>query len=219
MSLIIAVRDDQDIVLASDGRVLDDNSYVISEHSLKTLALNHNVCLGLAGPSYTMRQVLTSLGVRCRGTHPIDLLGECQEVACPVDVDYQDARSEIGNVLRWMVRRSAPSHGLTRIPAVILAGKQGDEPALSHWMYPAVALRPLTNKGYCHAIVGSLPEPGSQAFGKLQSMLEAQGTTEGAEKRLAMAVRFCADHFGRYGPINKNVSMRRLSRRFNLDTA
>ncbi len=219
MSLIIAVRDDQDIVLASDGRVLDDHSCVISEHSLKTLALNHDVCLGLAGPSYTMRQVLTSLGVRCRGTHPIDLLGECQEVACPVDVDYQDARNEIINVLRWMARNLTPSNRLTNIPAVILAGRRGGQPALSQWTYPAGTLEPSVNVGYYHAIVGSLPEPGSQALHDLHRMVEAEEITTGAEERLAVAVRFCADYFGRYGPINKNIAMRRLSHSFELDIA
>ena len=87
MSLILAVRDDQDIVMASDGRVLDQDLGVMSDDSLKTLALNAELCLGLAGPTDTMRHVLTSLGIKCRGSHPIDLLGACQEIACPVDVD------------------------------------------------------------------------------------------------------------------------------------
>jgi hypothetical protein len=215
--LIIAVRDDQDIVLASDGRVLDDHCDVISEHSLKTIALNRDVCLGLAGPSYAMREVLTSLGMKCRDTHPIDLLGECQEVACPVDVDYQDARDEITNVLRWMSRSLTPSNRLMNIPAVLLAGRKADEPALSQWTYPWAALQPSASEGYYHAIVGSLPEPGSRALIELNRMVKAEQTTVGAEERLARAVRFCADYFGEYGPINKNISMRRLSRGFDLD--
>jgi hypothetical protein len=219
MSLIVAVRDDQDIVLASDGRVLDDRSYVISEHSLKTLALNHDVCLGLAGPTYTMRQVLTALGVRCHSTHPIDLLGECQEAACPVDVDYSDARDEITKVLGWMGRHFSPSKRLTSVPSVILAGKEGAEPALSQWAFPVRELESSVTVGYSHAIVGSLPDPGSQELAELHRMVQEKQTTVGAEERLAKAVRFCAEYFGMYGPINKNVSVRRMSRRFGLNNA
>jgi len=219
MSLIVAVRDDQDVVVASDGRVLDDLSNVISEDSLKTLALNTGVCLGLAGSTRTMRQVLTALGVRCRSTHPVDLLGECQEAACPIDVDYSDARDEVANVLRWMVRRFSPSERLKSIPAVILAGRQGEGPALSRWDYPGNAMAPSVNVGYWQAIVGSLPDPGSQALGELNRMVEAEAGTAGAEDRLTTAVRFCADYFGTNGPINKNVSIRRLSRGFDLNRA
>ena len=105
MSLILAVRDDRDVVVASDGRVLGEDLGVMSNDSLKTLALNATVCLGMAGSTDVMRLVLGSLGIKCRGSHPIDLLGVCQEVACPVDVDYRDARDEVTSVLRWMTRR------------------------------------------------------------------------------------------------------------------
>lgn len=217
MSLILAVRDDADIVLASDGRVLDDNLAVMSETSLKTLALNSAVCLGLAGPTDAMRQVLTSLGVKCRDAHPIDLLGACQEVSCPVEINYVDARDEVTNVLRWMTRRVPPRHRLQRIPAVILAGRVEERPALSEWDYPTWKMAGSVTVGYSEAVVGSLPDAGSGARESLHRMVRGERTTRGAEERLASAVEFCANYFGVSGPINKNVFLRRLSRGFRLD--
>jgi len=215
MSLIVAVKDDADIVLASDGRVLDESSAVLSEDSLKTLALNGELCLGLAGQTRAMKQVLLSLGIKCRSTHPVDLLGECQEAACPVDVEYSDARREITSLLSWMERRSPPGSWIERIPSVILAGRDGDSPALSRWGQPAWMGESLT-EGYCHAVVGSLPEVGSTAWSGLNRMLEEERTTKNAEVRLARAVRLCAHHFGPSGPINGNVFLRRLSTGFAL---
>ncbi|MCD6135955.1 hypothetical protein J7J63_04495 [Candidatus Bipolaricaulota bacterium] len=215
MSLIVAVKDDADIVLASDGRVMDESSAILSEDSLKTLALNGDLCLGLAGQTRAMKQVLSSLGIKCRSTHPVDLLGECQEAACPVDVEYSDAKREITSVLSWMERRSPPDSWIERIPSVILAGRDGDAPALSRWGQPAWMGESSTD-GYCHAIVGSLPEVGSVAWRGLNRMLEEERTTENAETRLARAVRLCARHFGASGPINGNVFLRRLSTGFAL---
>lgn len=219
MSVILAVRDNEDVVLASDGRVLDDDLGVMSEDSLKTLALNGEVCLGLAGPTDTMRQVLASLGVKCRGTHPIDLLGACQEVSCPVEVDYLDACDEVASVLRWMTRRVSPKHRLGRIPAVILAGRVGKHPALSEWSYPDWRMEGFASDGYSEAVVGSLPDAGSGAWESLHRMVRGEQTTRDAEERLAGAVRFCANYFGANGPINKNVFLRRLSHGFHLDRA
>ena len=216
MSLILAVRDDEDVVIASDGRVLDDNLGVISENSLKTLALNADVCLGLAGPTDTMRQVLTSLGLKCHGTHPIDLLGACQEVSCPIEVDYLDARNEVTNVLRWMKRRVPYRNRIGRIPAAILAGREGKRPALSGWSYPTWKTKESAATGYCEAVVGSLPDVGSPAWDGFHRMVRGELTTRGAENRLAGAVRFCANYFGADGPINKNVFIRRLSSGFSM---
>ena len=216
MSLILAVRDDEDIVLASDGRVLDDDLGVISESSLKTLALNDAVCLGLAGPTYAMRQVLTSLGIKCRDAGPVDLLGLCQEVACPVEVDYRDACDEVSSVLRWMTRRVPSRQRLQRIPAVILAGKERELPSLSEWSSPTWRTKKSEAAGYFEAVVGSLPDAGSPARTKLHRMLRGELTTKDAENRLAKAVRFCANYFGAKGPINENVFVRRLSRGFEL---
>ena len=215
MSLILAVRDDADIVLACDGRVMDESSSVLSEDSLKTIALNRDLCLGLAGQTDTMKQVLSSLGVKCRNTHPVDLLGECQEAACPVDVDYIDAKREISRVLSWMERRLSPSGCSGRIPSVILAGRVGNSPTLSRWSYP-LWLEESSTKGYFRAIVGSLPEVGSPAWNGLNELLGEEGATVDAEVRLTGAVRLCADYFGAGGPINENVFLRRLSTGFDL---
>ncbi|HDL86709.1 MAG TPA: hypothetical protein ENH11_10385 [Candidatus Acetothermia bacterium] len=217
MSLILAVRDDEDVVLASDGRVLDDDLVVMSENSLKTLALNAEVCLGLAGPTNTMRQVLTSLGLKCHGTHPADLLGACQEVSCPVEVDYLDVRNEVTSILRWMGRRMPSRHQLGRMPAVILAGRVREGPALSGWSFPTWRRKESPARGYSEAVVGSLPDAGSPAWKSLHRMVSGGLTTRGAENRLAGAVRFCANYFGAEGPINENVFLRRLSRGFSLD--
>ena len=216
MSLILAVRDDRDIVIASDGRVLDEDSAVMSNDSLKTLALNAELCLGLAGPTNLMRQVLSSLGIKCRGAHPIDLLGVCQEIACPVDVDYRDARDEVTSVLRWMTRRVSVRFGSRRIPAVILAGRSNDRPALCEWRQPVCAVETTGHSGYCEAIAGSLPEEGTREESEFRRMVCGERSTERAEERLTRAVRFCARYFGATGPVNEAVFLRRLSREFEL---
>lgn len=217
MSLILAVRDDQDIVIASDGRVLNEDLGVMSDDSLKTLALNSELCLGLAGSTDTMRQVLTSLGIKCRGSHPIDLLGACQEVACPVDVDYHDARDEVTGVLRWMTRRVPIRLRLRRLPAVILAGQSKDHPALCGWSHPVRAIETAGAAGYSEAVVGSLPDEGTRAWTEFRRMVRGERSTQRAEERLTRAVRFCARYFGTGGPINETVFLRRLSRGFSLD--
>lgn len=216
MSLILAVRDDRDVVVASDGRVLGEDLCVMSDDSLKTVALNPMLCLGLAGPTDMMRQVLTSLGISSRGSHPIELLGVCQEVACPVDVDYRDARDEVTSVLRWMTKRAAIRSRRTRIPAVILAGRSNDCPALCQWSCHARAMETTGAAGYSEAIVGSLPERGTREWGEFHRMLYGERSTERAEQRLTRAVQFCARYFGAGGPVNEMVFLRRLSRGFEL---
>ncbi len=216
MSLILAVRDDRDVVMASDGRVLGEDLGVMSNDSLKTLALNATLCLGLAGPTDVMRVVLGSLGINCRGSHPIDLLGVCQEVACPVDVDYRDARDEVTNVLRWMTRRVVIRSRFTRIPAVILAGRSIEHPALCQWSPDARALEATGADGYSEAVAGSLPEHGSGEWDTFHRMVHGERSTEHAEQRLIRAVQFCARYFGARGPVSETVFLRRLSRGFEL---
>jgi len=219
MSLILAVRDDQDIVVASDGRVLGEDLGVMSNDSLKTLALNAELCLGLAGPTNAMRQVLTSLGIKCRSSHPIDLLGACQEVACPVDIDYRDARDEVTSVLRWMTHRVPIRLRLKRTPGVILAGRSNALPALCGWSHPAQAMETAGAAGYSEAVVGSLPDEGTREWTEFRRMVHEERSTRRAEERLTRAVRFCARYFGARGPVNETVFLRRLSRGFELDRA
>ena len=212
----MAVRDDQDIVMASDGRVLSEDQAVMSNNSLKTLALNGQLCLGLAGPTDSMRQVLSSLGFKCRRTHPADLLGVCQEVACPVDIDYRDARDEVTGVLRWMTRRVPHRSRLARFPAVLLAGRSNDSPSLCEWNHPTWAMEASQPAGYSDAVVGSLPDKGSREWVEFHRMLSGERSTQRAEERLTRAVRFTARYFGRGGPVNETVHLRRLSQEFQL---
>jgi len=216
MSLILAVRDDRDVVMASDGRVLGEDLGVMSNDSLKTLALNATVCLGLAGPTDVMRQVLGSLGIKCRGSHPIDLLGVCQEVTCPVDVDYRDARDELTSVLRWMTRRVSSRPISPSIPAVILAGRSNDRPALCEWRDRARAMETTGTAGYSDAIAGSLPEERTPERAEFLRMVRGGRSTDRAEERLTRAVRYCAGYFGVKGPVSRTVFVRRLTRGFRL---
>jgi len=216
MSVILAVRDDRDVVMASDGRVLGERLDVLSDDSLKTLALNPGLCLGLAGPTAAMRPVLTSLGIRCRGSHPVDLLGVCQEAVCPVDVDYSDARDELTNVLRWMTRRVSSGPRSPSIPAVLLAGRSNDRPALCEWRHPAYAMETAGTAGYSDAIVGSLPEERSPERAEFLRLVQGKRSTDRAEERLTRAVRYCAGYFGVKGPVSRTVFVRRLSRGFRL---
>jgi len=216
MSLILAVRDQQDIVMASDGRVLDEDLSVMSDDSLKTLALNAELCLGLAGPTDTMRQVLRSLGIKGVGSHPVDLLGACQEMGCPVDVDYRDARDEVTSVLRWMTRRVPVRWRCARIPAVILAGRSYDRPALCEWSHSTRTMEMAGSTGYSEVMVGSLPEEGTREWAEFRWMVRGEQSTHGAEERLTRAVRFCARSFGTGGPVSETVFLRRLSRGFEL---
>ena len=217
MSLIVAVRDDVDVVIASDGRVLNEHSGVISNDSLKTVALNDGLCLGLAGSTNTMRHVLIAFGMRCHGSHPVDLLGACQDVDCPVDVDYRDARDELTSLHRWMTRRVRARLHRREIPAVILAGRSNDRPALCRWAPPARPVETAGAFGYSDAIVGSLPEESTREWDDFRRMVRGERSTERAEERLTRAIRFCARYFGDGGPVNQTVFLRRLSRGFALD--
>jgi hypothetical protein len=216
MSLLLAVRDDQDIVIASDGRVLGEDSGVLSNDSLKTLALNSRLCLGLAGSTDTMSLVLRAFGIRCRGSHPIDLLGVCQEVACPIDVDYADARDELSSLYRWVARRVPVRSRSARRPVVILAGEASGDPALCEWHPPARAMEAVGSAGYSEAIAGSLPDEGTEAWREFGRMVRAERSTREAEERLTRAIRFCARSFGATGPISETVHLRRLTKGFEL---
>ncbi len=218
MSVIVGVRDDRDVVMACDGRVLGEDSRVMADDALKTLALNANLCLGLAGHSDALRQVLGSLGLKCRGTHPIDLLRSCQEVSCPVDIGYIDARAEVSGVLRWMLRRGRSSRK-TSIPAVVLAGRWKDDPVLCGWRHPTWTVDQTSLAGYSEAVVGSLPEEGSRELCEFRGLIRGERTTDYAEGRLTRAVRFCARYFGASGPVSGTVFLRRLSRGFVLSRA
>ena len=216
MSLLLAVRDDRDLVIASDGRVLGEDSDVLSNDALKTLALNPRLCLGLAGSTDSMRLVLMAFGIRCRGSHPADLLGICQEVACPIDVDYVDARDELSSLHRWMTHRAPARLRFARIPAVILAGGLGDGPALCEWHPPARAMETTGTAGYSEAIVGSLPDERTAAWREFRMTVRGERSTDQAEDRLTRAIRFCARSLGTTGPVGETVDLRRWSRGFEL---
>lgn len=219
MSLILAVKDDQDIVMACDGRVLAADLTVMSDESPKTLALNSELCIGLGGPTDSLQQVLDALGLKCAGTHPIDLLSECQEVHCPVDIGYGDAQDEVAEVLQWMIRRVPHPERRTRIPVVVLAGRCSDRLALCGWDYPAWIADQAPFKGYSAAVLGRVPDEGSTELPEFQAMVHGEATTAQAESRLSSAVRFCARYFGACGPVSETVFLRRLSLEFQLTRA
>jgi len=216
MSLVLAVRDDQDLVMASDGRVLGEDLSVLSDRSPKTLALNAKLCVGLTGSTDMIRQVLTPLGVNCRGSHPIDLLSLCQDGACPVDVDYGDARDEVTHVLRWMTHRTRRRTHRREIPTVILAGEDRKHPALCEWYPPAQTMETLGSAGYSEAVAGSPPAEGTREWFAFRRIVNGERSTQRAEERLAHAIRFCARMFGAAGPISRTVFLRRLSTGFEL---
>ncbi|MCX6093693.1 MAG: hypothetical protein NTY63_02570 [Candidatus Bipolaricaulota bacterium] len=212
MSLVIAVRENQDIVMACDGRVLAEDLSVMVDNAPKTLALNAELCIGLAGPTDALRHVLTSLGIRCRGTHPADLLQSCQ-ARCPIDINYEDARAEVTRVLQWMLRRVAPTDRVGRIPSVLLGGHRVDSPALAAWQLPLWITEENASTGPHVASVGQVPPRGSR---ELAAFREAMTGEKPAEDRLARAVRICARYFGPEGPIGEVVYVRRLSHGFRL---
>lgn len=216
MSLVVAVRSDLDIVMACDGRVLARDLSVMSDDAPKTIALNGDVCLGLTGPTDALRHVLASLGVPCRGAHPVDLLLSCQEVQCPVDLSYEDARSELTGFLRWMVRRVAPRERVERIPSVVLGGRNRGVPALAGWRFPTWRTLESPQVGRQTLSVGQVPPPGSPAGTAFQALV-SKGEPIG--ETLAQAVRICARHFGPAGPISETVFLRHLSRGFLLARA
>ncbi len=215
MSLVVAVRDDQDIVVACDGRVLAEDLSVMVDDAPKTLALNDELCIGLAGPTDALRHVLTSLGLRCRGAHPADLLQSCQ-ARCPIDIGYEDARAEVVGVLQWMLRRVAPPDHVGRIPSVLLAGRRTDSTALAAWQSPLWVAEENALAGRHTASVGQIPPRGSR---ELAAFREAAAGERPSEDRLAQAVRICAHYFGPDGPIGGTVFVRRLSQGFRLARA
>ncbi len=216
MSLIVAVRDDQDVVMACDGRVLASDESVIADDSLKTLALNQDLCLGLAGRSDSMSQILGSLGLKCRGAHPVDIMRACQEVGCPIDVGYRDVRNELSDVLRWMVRRTPRHARSVLIPAVVLGGSSRGRPALCEWSRPTGTVTQAPPWGYSETVVGSMPNKGSRELLEFELIVRGERTTHVAERRLTRAVRFCSHYFGTTGPVNEIVFLRRLSQGFEL---
>ncbi len=219
MSLVVAVRDDQDLVVACDGRVLSNDLSVMAEDAPKTLALNAELCLGLAGPTHALRHVLASLGLRCRGVHPADLLRVCQEARCPVDIRYEDARSELSGVLRWMLRRVAPCDRVGRIPSILLAGRNAGAPTLAEWESPTWTPDQSPPAGRWSAVVGQVPPRGSRALEAFREMVSDGAIHRPAEECLTHAVRLCARYFGPRGPIGETVFLRRLSQKFLLARA
>ncbi|MGD9676596.1 MAG: hypothetical protein AB7V19_07925, partial [Candidatus Bipolaricaulia bacterium] len=171
MSLVVAVRSDLDVVMACDGRVLSHDLSVMSDDAPKTIALNGDVCLGLAGSTDSLRHVLASLGISCRGSHPVDLLLSCQEARCPVDLSYEDARSELTGFLRWMVRRVAPRDRIATVPSVILGGRSGGFPALAGWRFPTWRIVESPQLGQQSLSVGQVPPPGSPAGATFRALL------------------------------------------------
>ena len=218
MSIILAVKDDQDIVMACDGRVLASDLSVMSDDTPKTLALNHNLCLGLGGPTDAMELVLRALGIKCAGAHPIDLLSECEEVYCPIDMEYCDARDELAKVLQWMLRRAPRSEHRSRVPVVLLAGTWSNSLGLCGYDYPTWLPDESPATGYSQAVLGRIPDSGSCELTEFHDLVRGQ-TTAKAESRLSCAVRFCARYFGASGPVNETVFLRRYSEGFQLTRA
>jgi len=219
MSLILGVRDDHDIVVASDGRVLDARCAVLSDDSLKTLALNEELCLGLAGSTDGMHHVLVALGIRCRGAHPVDMLRLCQETVCPVDIEYRDARAELIALFRWMACRTSAVQCAGWIPSVVLAGRCHGRPAVSRWAGSPRPIEAAGSAGYFEAVVGTYPGRTGSGGVELRRMVQGQGTTERAEERLTRAVRLAERSLGEGSAVGGTVCLRRLSHRFELRRA
>lgn len=219
MSLIVAVRDDRDVVVASDGRVLAEDRSIMANEALKTLALNPDLCIGIAGHTESMRKVLNPLGLKCRRSHPADLLTTCQEVDCPIDVSFDDVRTEVSGILRWMVRRTARVERESRIPAILLAGRRSNAPVMCSWSEPRWIGDQSPPRGFSESSVGMLPDHGSLERTEFQQIVRGRQTTDTAEERLTTAVRLCARHFGAAGPIGHAVFLRRLSKGFELTRA
>jgi hypothetical protein len=216
MSLIVAVKDEQDVVIASDGRVLAEDASVMSNDSLKTLALHDALCLGIAGPTKSMRHVLGALGLKCGRVHPADIIRVCQDVGCPIDVDYADAHRELIAVIRWIARRSPAGSLESRVPPTVLAGRRGDVPTLCSWTRPTWRAVASPSQGFSGVSIGPLPDRDSDARTRYDRLVRGDATTHNGERRLADAVRFCAHYFGDDGPINATVFTRRLTQGFRL---
>lgn len=200
--------------MASDGRVLDAQSTVLADGALKLLALNGELCLGLAGATDAMHDVLSALGLRSRRSDPVDLLEACQERGCPVDVDYADARDELTNVLCWMGRRAPARIRSLHPPTLLLAGRWEERPVLCEW---TARQRPVeTADGYATAVAGCLPASGSPGWRAFRRAVDTPRSTAGAERRLGLAVTICAVSLGIAGPVGRLTAMRRLTRGFAL---
>ena len=215
MSLIVAIKDEFDAVIASDGRVLGERHEILSNESLKTVALNRQLCLGIAGHTPSMREVLGSLGLRARRAGPEELLTLCEVIDCPIDADYPDAHRELSSVFRWMTRRPRRAR-FGELPAVLLVGRRGGSSALDGWGESRWAGHDAAPRVVAHAAVGMLPEEGSAASSSVRRLIAGGETTVGAESRLTEAIRRSADHFGTTGPVSRTVFVRRLSDDFRL---
>lgn len=219
MSLVIALRDDKDIIVASDGRVLDLNLAVLSNETHKTLPINDGLIISLTGHTDYMVQILWALGFRCSDTTAVNLMRVCEEDETPVEIEYRDARNIITRELARIVPNIEPEHRKGYAPSAILAGKMRDVPALCSWGEPTWEMNQWPLNGFSASIIGKIPPIDSEECHKFRITAYGNHKTDGAESRLVEAIRSCADYWGEEGPVNKVVFLRRLSSPFQLTRA
>lgn len=214
MTLITAIRDNKDAVIASDTRVLNLDYSFRSDAAQKAVAINDSLIIAIGGNTIYGIEILRALGFRCQDTDSVTYMSSAQ-LEAPLDLEYRDARARVTRELRRIIPAIDPKNLADHAPGAILVGFLRGAPSLCSWGTPKWEMNQWPLLGFSSATIGKPPPAKSKERGEYQRIAYGNHLTKDSEKRLVRATRHCADYWGNDGPISQSVLLHRLSDPFH----
>ena len=215
VTLIAALRDNDDVVIASDTRVLNMDLSVRCDGACKTLPVNDNLLIAIGGYTEYGVQILRALGFRCQDTNPVSSMRSCLEEETPMELKYRAARDIIAKEVSRIIPSIDPQDGANLVPGVILAGRLRGVPSLCSWGGPEGKMIQWPLLGFSAAVVGKPPPEGTIDCDTFQELAYKNLRTRDSESNLIAAFRYCADYWGDTGPVSRDLFLHRLSDPFH----
>jgi len=215
MTLILAVVDDKDVVVAADGRMTREDETVLAEQVLKTVRLNDRLCVAFSGKTEYIRKVLSRLGVSPIPSDHRRLMEAWEDSGQELRIGYQKAQHAITKEVQKIVSEVGIERAKKMSVNALLASRVKGKPVLCFWG-PDNKWSPCEKKGPKFEMVwaGKVPQT-AKAFSQFVALVKAGIERQDVRSGLVDAIRFAAEA-NDYKVINGNVSIRSLLTGFSL---
>lgn len=228
MSIVIAVVDSEDVVVASDGLATDIAGNAVNSKSKKSCALNRRLCLVSAGRSDQAKAIMYALDPRCKDLDEDGPEEDWESRKWTLRMGYQEARdiirerfavlvnevskkteaaSDAGQSTEGMDLSGFLLCGRNRGPVVAYYGTKSQEDRI------VLGVGEVRDKDGIRPIIMGI-QPKDSIYGEVGERAELGGSCAGAEDRLVECIRLAVDFNSNFSA-NKNILTRRLTERFS----